>query len=264
MASHYDTALALASGGFIVVAVTHTGDNYLDQSYAGTHKNLIDRPRQIERVIDFVLSSWPYHQQIDSHRIGIFGFSLGGFTALVEIGGTPDLSRTVLLCDQRPNAPECQFIRQRRGDQLIPLGTTPHWFRDSRVKAVVVVAPALGFLFGPGSLQRARVRVQLWEASADTQAPVKWNAEVVRKELPMVSERYVMGKGDHFIFLAPCSDALTQSAPQICRDVDGFDRVAFHKQFNELVLVFFKKQLNRSRGRRSLSWFQEPRVMRRP
>src|SRR5262252_3337065 len=32
-ASHYDTALALASEGFVVVALTHTGDNYMDQSY---------------------------------------------------------------------------------------------------------------------------------------------------------------------------------------------------------------------------------------
>ena len=29
---HYDTALALAEAGFVVAAVTHTGDNYRDQS----------------------------------------------------------------------------------------------------------------------------------------------------------------------------------------------------------------------------------------
>src|SRR5215471_7114935 len=33
--SHYDTALALAEAGFVVAALTHTGDNYMDQSYAG-------------------------------------------------------------------------------------------------------------------------------------------------------------------------------------------------------------------------------------
>jgi predicted dienelactone hydrolase len=33
---HYDTALALARAGFVVAAVTHTGDNYKDQSQA-TH-----------------------------------------------------------------------------------------------------------------------------------------------------------------------------------------------------------------------------------
>jgi len=29
---HFDTALALAEAGFVVAAVTHTGDNYRDQS----------------------------------------------------------------------------------------------------------------------------------------------------------------------------------------------------------------------------------------
>lgn len=31
---HYDTALALARAGFVVAAVTHTGDNYADHSQA--------------------------------------------------------------------------------------------------------------------------------------------------------------------------------------------------------------------------------------
>ena len=45
--SHYDTALALAAEGFVVVALTHTGDNYMDQSYVGNRMNLTDRPRQV-------------------------------------------------------------------------------------------------------------------------------------------------------------------------------------------------------------------------
>ena len=34
---HYDTALALAEAGFVVAAVTHTGDNYRDQSAFARH-----------------------------------------------------------------------------------------------------------------------------------------------------------------------------------------------------------------------------------
>src|ERR1700677_1233546 len=43
-ANHYDTALALAEAGFVVVAATHTGDNYQDQS--GFTR--LDRPRHIK------------------------------------------------------------------------------------------------------------------------------------------------------------------------------------------------------------------------
>src|SRR6266481_1867141 len=41
-ASYYDTALALAEAGFVVGALTHTGDNYMDQSYAGNRIDLIE------------------------------------------------------------------------------------------------------------------------------------------------------------------------------------------------------------------------------
>src|SRR5262249_49201892 len=112
LASHYDTALALAQAGFVVVALTHTGDNGQDQSNTGNNINLIERPRQLELVIQFVLNDWSDHSRLDPERVGLFGVSLGGFTVLVESGGIPDLGRMKQLCDERPSAPECVFIRQ--------------------------------------------------------------------------------------------------------------------------------------------------------
>jgi hypothetical protein len=122
--SHFDTALALAAAGFVVVALTHTGDNYLDQSYAGNQKNLTDRPRQVSVVLTYMLTSWTQHDHLDASRVGMFGFSLGGFTTLVEVGGIPDVSRMRELCRQRPTAPECLFIKQKNGDQLSPPAIT--------------------------------------------------------------------------------------------------------------------------------------------
>ena len=46
---HYDTAIALAEAGYVVAAVTHTGDNYADQSRSVF---IMERPRHISRVID--------------------------------------------------------------------------------------------------------------------------------------------------------------------------------------------------------------------
>src|SRR5229473_6869137 len=51
---HYDTALALAEAGFVVAAVTHTGDNYRDQSQ---FRRLDNRPRHIKALIDYMLAS---------------------------------------------------------------------------------------------------------------------------------------------------------------------------------------------------------------
>jgi predicted dienelactone hydrolase len=241
LASHYDTALGLAQAGFVVVAVTHTGDNSQDQSYAGNRIDLTDRPRQFKQVIRFMLEDWSEHSRIDAERVGVFGFSLGGFTALVEAGGVPDLRRMTQLCHERPQAPECNFIRQRHGDQLGPIKESPVWVHDSRIRVAVIVAPAASYLFGSGGLKQIKIPIQLWRAAADTQAPNAWNSEVVRSGLPNTPDLHTVSNADHYAFLPPCSDSLRQAAPSICTDGPGFDRAAFHKQFNREVVAFFSQ-----------------------
>jgi predicted dienelactone hydrolase len=241
--SHYDTAIALAESGIVVAAVTHTGDNYMDQSYAGNRKDLIDRPRQAKLALDWILSSWAGHRNLDANRVGIFGFSLGGFTGLVEIGGTPELPRMALLCSTRPAAPECAFIKNSYGDQLTPSSEIPAWSHDSRIKGAVIAAPAASFLFGSGDLRNVHIPVQLWRAENDTQAPDEWNSAIVRKELPNHPEEHVVPGVDHFVFLAPCSDTMVTVIPAICRDAAGFDRAAFHHEFNQAVVKFFSAEL---------------------
>ncbi len=243
LASHYDTAIALAQAGFVVAALTHTGDNSDDQSYLGNRIDLIDRPRQAKLVLDWMLDSWPQHNQLDQGRVGIFGFSLGGFTSLVEIGGTPELQRMALLCSTHPDAPECAFIKRMHGNQLDPDPTKPEWAHDARIRAAVIAAPAVSFLFGPGDLKRVSIPIQLWRAEDDTQAPDATNSGVVRKELPVHPEEHIVPGQDHYVFLAPCSAALASAVPEICHDTGDFDRAAFHKNFNDAVVSFFRKEL---------------------
>lgn len=241
--SHYDTALALAGEGFVVAALTHTGDNYMDQSYVGNRKDLTDRARQVSVVLSYMLTTWIQHERLDAGRVGMFGFSLGGFTTLVESGGIPDLSRMRELCATRPTAPECLFIKQRNGDQLSPETFTPVWTHDQRVKAAVVAAPAVSYLFGPGSLKAVRIPIQLWRASNDDQVPDAWNTALIQQELPIPAEEHVVTRAGHYVFLPPCSEALARQAPQICSDDASFDRATFHRNFNREVVAFFKRTL---------------------
>jgi len=48
----------------------------------------------------------------------------------------------------------------------------------------------------------------------------------------------------HSAFLAPCSPQLAAAVPRICTDDPaGFDRVAFHRDFNASVEMFFRERL---------------------
>jgi predicted dienelactone hydrolase len=234
---HYDTALALAEAGFVVAAVTHTGDNYRDHS---TFTRVENRPRHIKALIDYMLSSWPRRDRLDPARIGIFGFSAGGFTALVAIGGVPDLSRTPSYCAAHPDEWTCRRIRESGA----ALSSAPAAFiHDPRISAAVIAAPAIGYSFTPEGLAGIKSPIQLWRGDSDEILPHPRHDQNVYDGLPTKPEYHVVPNAGHFAFLAPCPPALANIAPEICHDPAGFDRAAFHLEFNPAVVAFFKMKL---------------------
>lgn len=237
-ADHHDTARALAEAGFVVAALTHTGDNNRDH---GRALRITERPGQLIRLIDYVTGEWRARDSVDPNRIGAFGFSAGGFTVLGAIGGEPDLATMARHCAEHPHFYDCQIARQTGA--VAPASPAPV-AHDARIKAAVVAAPALAFAFAPSGLSQVSVPVQLWRAEWDTVLPQPYYAEVVHGLLPR-AEYHVVPRADHFDFMAPCSDALAKAAPQICAQT--IDRTAFHKTFNAEVVRFFRANLRQPR-----------------
>src|SRR5690348_14589848 len=239
--SHYDTALALAEAGFVVAAISHTGDTYDDHSRAA---QIWDRPRQVHRLIDFMLSEWPEHAQLDAGKVGVFGFSSGGFTALVAAGGTPDFSKIPAHVAAHPDFYDSRLLKAPNPPASAGPARPPIAFvHDPRIKAIVVAAPALGYTFAPAGLKAVTAEVQLWQAEDDHILPGEEYAPAVRKALPKPPEFHLVPNADHYDFMAPCSPQLAQIAPEICQSRDGFDRKAFHVRFNAEVVRFFRRAL---------------------
>ena len=243
--SHYDTAIALADAGFVVAAVSHAGDNYADQSRSA---DVMDRPRQISRVIDHMLSAWQGHALIDPTRVGMYGYSAGGFTTLVNIGGVPDFTTVSPVCRQYPGDFVCQLLAKSGGNTAPPVASVSAREADFRIKAAVVAAPAVGFAFTPEGLRNVKVPVQLWSAENDVLVPQARYAEAVRRALPQSPEYHVVSGAGHYDFMVPCSNALASIAPSICTSAAGFDRSAFHARFNAEVVGFFSKTLKNGSG----------------
>lgn len=237
---HYDTALALAHAGFVVAAMTHTGDNYRDKS---READVALRPRAVHAVIGYMLADWSGHAALDPGGVGVFGFSSGGFTALVASGGVPDLSRIGPYCEIHRLTELCQIVRAHDISFTGPPPPPGTWIANSRIMAAVVAAPALGFTFAPDGLARVHIPVQLWRAEYNHVLPSPDYAEAVRDALPTPPEYHVVAGADHYDFLAPCSASLQQRVPSICRERDGFDRAAFHASFDAEVVRFFNQHL---------------------
>jgi predicted dienelactone hydrolase len=224
--NHYHTALALAEAGFVVAAVAQSQEI-----------RLVERPRHVTRVLDYMLAVWPFQDRVDPTRIGVFGYSVGGFTALVTIGGVPDLSRITPYCAEYPDR-VCGMLMERNVDTTIAASA---WVRDGRIKAAVVAAPTLGFTFGKDSLAPIKVPIQLWRAGNDDITPHPRHAEAIHAALPTRPEYVVIPGAGHFAFLT-CSAEMAKRASVICQDAPDFDRQAFHRAFNRAVVDFFKKQ----------------------
>ena len=241
-AGHYDTAIALARAGFIVAAVSHAGDTFDDQSKV---MMLWRRPAQLSRLIDFMLTDWREHADIDLQRIGAFGFSNGGFTVLVEAGAIPDLGRIDPYCAANPQHDLCTTLAKAGVHSVAQAPQPPPdaWKPDRRIRAIAAAAPAFGFTFDRAGLASVQIPVLLWRAANDRHQPDPWYEEHIRSALPRPPEYHVEPLAGHYAFLPPCSTRLRAIAPMACVDAPGFDRAAFHQRLNAALASFFTASL---------------------
>ncbi|MEE9984414.1 alpha/beta hydrolase family protein [Agrobacterium pusense] len=232
--SHRDTATALADAGFIVAAINHAGDSALNMKRAEDLTALTQRPAEISRLLDHMLGSMDEGRFIDRGRIGVFGFSRGGYTALTLAGGVPDFAKAGLPCPD-PRAPICAQIHEKSA------GSVPE-ARDARVKAIVVADPLNAFP-SPSDVAEVRVPTQLWSSEHGGDGIVPEDMTRLRDSLPSRPDFRVVKRAGHFSFIAPCPVEMKKAAPEICIDAAGFDRQEFHRSFNAEIVQFFNASL---------------------
>lgn len=238
---HHDTAEALAEAGFVVAALNHPGDTARDQGRAGDMAIFATRPADIRRLVDYMLDGYVEAAKIDARRIGMFGFSRGGYTALVIAGGRPDFRHAGLPCPE-PQAPLCTQMRAPQTKPADLPGPAP----DPRIRAVVIADPLNAF---PGSAALADVRLplQLWASETGGQGVEPAQVAALARDLPVKPDFRTVPRAGHFAFLTPCPPALAEQMPVLCRDAPDFDRTAFHRDFNAAVVAFFRQHLAASR-----------------
>ncbi|CAG4890063.1 alpha/beta hydrolase family protein [Paraburkholderia saeva] len=231
---HHDLAEVLADTGFVVAAINHPGDTFSDMSRAADISEFVERPTDIKRLIDYMLSSSPEAAKIDPKSIGFFGFSRGGYTGVVLAGGNPDFLNAGVACPD-PQLLICKQLQRKE----IPQQPLTH---DARIKAYVLADPLNEFPTAE-SLKDVKASIQLWASQFGGDGVLPETGAALASALPQRPEFHRVAGAAHFVFLAPCSPGMTKDAPELCVDEKGFDRVAFHKDFNQKVLGFFKSNL---------------------
>lgn len=234
----HDLATSLARQGFVVVAVTHPGDNTRDHSRLGTLSNLYGRPLQISAAISAARDDVLLGPYLNHDKVGVIGYSAGGETALILSGARPDLERLRSYCLERPqDADACKTHGVLIADRS-ELTAQP----DPRVGAVMLMAP-LSLMFGRHALAGVQVPALIYSGDQDQLLALEHNAQALARKLPLTPDYRLLSGAGHFVFMAPCDAEQRQRMAALCKDPDGVDRRDIHHGLQSETADFFSQAL---------------------
>lgn len=243
----------LASHGYIVAGVNHHGNTVAEPPMLPQGFVLEwDRPRDLSVLLDKMLADPKFGPHIDSKRIGAVGHSAGGATVIEVAGGTFD---AMTYCAEHVNDSNCNlpprfrewvadYNKIKDSDPVIQesLRHQHDPRRDPRVKAVLAMAPAVGFAFREESLRSIRVPVFIVTGAGDTIVDPKTNAERYAKLIPGAQIKIFPGNANHYVFSTLCNPSGEKVLPA-CKPDLGVDRAQIHTETEDLALFFFQKNL---------------------
>ena len=246
---------ALASHGFIAVAVNHPGNNALEDYTIQGFSLWWERAKDLSTLIDLLLADPTFGPHIDSNRIGAAGFSLGGFTMIEIAGGLGELSRYQDFCNSPRKDGMCidppEFpnllakiseLAKTDSEFQVALGEAAKSHRDPRVRAVFAIAPAIGPAFSVESLEKISIPTTIVAGTADTNVPPDTSAKFFAAHIRGAKLTLFTGVG-HYTFLATCAELGRRNRPDLCVDPAGVLRDDIHNQTAALAVSFFSSAL---------------------
>jgi predicted dienelactone hydrolase len=247
--NHGSLAEALARHGYLVAALRHPGDNWLDHSLfeQGPTVYFNERPRQVSRVLDAILGDPQWNDRIAKDargpRVGALGHSAGGYTVLALAGGRFDRGRLAAHCDAHRLDDPIFCTKPKANSSPIPASATTDGSprSDPRVRAVVALAP-VGAVFDASSLKGITVPVAIYAAANDRWLVPRFHAEWVAAQMPSAT-LHVVPNAWHFAFMDPPGESMPSEDGDVRADPPGFDRQAFLRELQRDVPAFFDAAL---------------------
>ncbi|MGC1503114.1 MAG: alpha/beta hydrolase [Sulfitobacter sp.] len=199
-------AEALVQQGFVVAAIHHPGTSswMRDPDQA---RQLWDRPGDISRLIDHVLTDPEMSASINPERIYMAGHSLGGMTAVALAGGRFDAPKMDAFCEEKPSEMVCGLL------DLWQVAKTPEDAKamqadlsDPRIKRFAVFDLGATQTFSTASLNTiARPLLVIGAPKGETDVNLDVESRALRAAVPAEFVTYMEPESlSHFDFLGVC------------------------------------------------------------
>jgi predicted dienelactone hydrolase len=249
-----DLAIALTDVGFTVAMPEHKGDNWHDMRDVGP-ATWRQRPREVSKAIDAMAADPRFAKALEFQRVGVYGMSAGGLTALTLAGAQWSPALLAKHCDAHltEDLPACVGLATsltgsvldtvRLGvarwviDWTLANQTTLEGWTDPRIKAAVSAVPMAAVIDLP-SIATPRIPLGLVRAAKDDWLAPRWHIDAVReacKSCVLVADMSTAGHGS---ILSPQPTGLEPRAARLLNDPPGFDRAILPGAYSAITRFF--------------------------
>lgn len=254
---HADIARVLVDHGFVVAMPEHRADNYRDSSEPGPD-SWKRRPAEVSRTIDALQADARFAPLLDFEKVGMYGMSAGGLTALVLAGGRWSPSEMARHCAVHiaDDFHSCVGLTTRlRGNVFDSVKKTmalwaigarfsdPRWYshHDPRIAAVVAGVPYAA-VFDMASLAEPRVPLALVTAGQDKWLVPRFHSDRVRDACKPCTVLAHMEQAGHGALLSPFPSHLDGLVAELLEDGPGFDRSQL-REVDTRIALWLRRQL---------------------
>ena len=246
----------LASHGFVVIATEHPGSTIMDAVQDKLTDETIafnfgvrplDVLRQIAYAETLTADDGEMAGLIDIENIAVTGHSFGGYTSLAAGGGRINPEYIMEFCDdvelgELERACDMTLLEvaaQARGFESVPEGL---WepTTDPRIKALVLLAPGGGVLFGEAGAAAVTIPTLVIVGSDDHTTPAEENANLIYGAIASPFKALMtLNHADHYIYVEQCTPQMISFGFfDSCSD-DVWDMARAHDLITHTSTAFF-------------------------
>ena len=141
--------------------------------------------------------------RIDSNRVGVAGYSSGGYTVFALAGAIYEPDRMAAYCESDRRGPDCDLVDAVDFGE-VDFSEASENYRDERIRASFAMAPAVGNGIRVSSLAEIRIPFHVVTTRRDELLDPARNALHYAEHTPR-STLTIEEEGGHFVFVSRCS-----------------------------------------------------------
>ena len=259
---HVHLAAELVRRGYVVALPQHRGDNHADPTRPGPD-SWVQRPAEVSRTIDALAADARFAPLLALDRVGMYGQSAGGHTALSLAGGRWSRAGFRQHCEAHlaEDFQACVGLMLRLtggwADGLklwaarAVIGTVfrsdePQGHDDPRIAAIVAGNPFAAD-FDMASLAQPRVPLGLVTTRGDAWLKPAFHGDrVLAACRPRCEHLADLSAAGHGALLSPLPPKLTGLIGDLLNDPPGFDRAAVVPDTERRIADFIDRHLSPS------------------